>query len=116
VVVKYADSIPQIESVARTLLFLLPGRWRDSEVKTEAIYAAINLVSLFNYVIISKAKLGTNKGNIFNSKYSIFLLVLQYTEVLIEILAKQKNFLLYKMDHYLYYRIFKSYFQIYAII
>jgi len=91
VVVKYADSIPQIESVARTLLFLLPGRWRDSEVKTEAIYAAINLVSLFNYVIISKAKLGTNKGNIFNSKYSIFLLVLQYTEVLIEILAKQKT-------------------------
>lgn len=46
--------IANIEAFAHTIVFFSPNRVRDSEVRTEAVYTAINLLSLFHENIRAK--------------------------------------------------------------
>eukprot|EP01114_Cavostelium_apophysatum_P021196 TRINITY_DN7325_c0_g1_i1.p1 TRINITY_DN7325_c0_g1~~TRINITY_DN7325_c0_g1_i1.p1 ORF type:complete len:346 (-),score=69.56 TRINITY_DN7325_c0_g1_i1:10-1047(-) len=47
-VIKNVDTLGMLETSARTMLFFLPGRVRDSEIKLELAYALTGLVSTFH--------------------------------------------------------------------
>ncbi|PRP80000.1 hypothetical protein PROFUN_12287 [Planoprotostelium fungivorum] len=46
--VENVETVATVENALRTLLFFMPGRLRDSQLKLEAAYSALGLVSWFN--------------------------------------------------------------------
>ncbi|KAI8381352.1 peroxisome membrane protein [Radiomyces spectabilis] len=53
--IKNASQITSIESSLRSLTYILPGRFHDAEFASQAVYAAINLVSLYHNSILRRA-------------------------------------------------------------
>jgi len=81
------------------VLFMTPGRYRETELKVEAAYSTLGLFSLSNDIIILKflkqqeslRKLRNIDLPPSNSiKYLTWLSVLQYSELCLEIAAKHK--------------------------
>lgn len=49
-----ASQISAIESTSRSLTYFLPGRFKDAELAGEAVYAALNLVSIYHDGILKR--------------------------------------------------------------
>ncbi|KAJ3187146.1 Peroxisomal membrane protein pex16 [Gaertneriomyces sp. JEL0708] len=56
-VLKNAPQISGIESGIRSLTYILPGRFNDADMASEAIFAAVNLMSLYHDSILAEAAL-----------------------------------------------------------
>ncbi|CAG8564922.1 11113_t:CDS:2 [Ambispora leptoticha] len=54
-IVKNASQINSIESSLRMLTYVLPGRFEDSELASEALFAALNLIGLYHDSILVRA-------------------------------------------------------------
>ncbi|EEB17218.1 Peroxisomal membrane protein PEX16, putative [Pediculus humanus corporis] len=75
----------EIESSIKWLSYFAAGKVNNSIIVTELVYSASNLLVLFNDIIIlSSQKKFCNYGN----KIKIWLSVLEYTEVFLEISSK----------------------------
>ncbi|KAG2199389.1 hypothetical protein INT47_001571 [Mucor saturninus] len=108
---KNASQITSIESSLRSLTYILPGRFHDAELASQALYAALNLIGLYHNSIIRRAaqahaqenKTGPVQESSFN-KYlqfwssrsklnataSTLLSVISYTQVLMEMAVLKK--------------------------
>lgn len=110
-ILRNASSITSIESTLRTLTYLLPGRFQDSEAASETLYAFLNLLGIHHDSILARAieKLPRNNAKnlpitahnrytkYWSSKSKIYRLLstaittLQHLSFLLEIIAR-KNF------------------------
>ncbi|KAF1797284.1 peroxisome membrane protein [Mucor lusitanicus] len=108
---KNASQITSIESSLRSLTYILPGRFHDAELASQALYAALNLIGLYHNSILRRAaqahaeenKTGPVEESTFN-KYLKFwssksklnatastaLSVISYTQVLMEMAVLKK--------------------------
>ncbi|GAA5796177.1 hypothetical protein HPULCUR_001546 [Helicostylum pulchrum] len=108
---KNAPQITSIESSLRSLTYILPGRFHDAELASQALYAALNLIGIYHNSIIKRAaqahadenKTGPVQESSFN-KYlqfwssrsklntaaSTILSVISYTQVLMEMAVLKK--------------------------
>ncbi|KAG0748275.1 hypothetical protein G6F57_003731 [Rhizopus arrhizus] len=103
---KNASQITSIETSLRTLTYILPGRFQDAELASQALYAALNLIGLYHNHIIRKAaqehpaaveESAFNKYIHFwssrsklNATASNLLSVMSYTQVLVEMAVLKK--------------------------
>lgn len=75
--------VSSVESIAHIVIGLSPSRVRDSEVRSEAVYTAINLLSLYHERIRAKHGLVKARG----TSLAILLRAVQTVEVLLEMAA-----------------------------
>ncbi|CAH7688251.1 peroxisome membrane protein, partial [Phakopsora pachyrhizi] len=103
-----ATRIASIESTLRSLTWFLPGRFKDAELASEALYASLNLLSVYHDRIITKATSRlpasvkppltshgryTTAWSSVSTKYNVLshaLVVISHTELLIEMCARRK--------------------------
>ncbi|KAI8075443.1 peroxisome membrane protein [Gilbertella persicaria] len=103
---KNASQITSIESSLRSLTYILPGRFHDAELASQALYAALNLIGLYHTSILKKAaqesktkveETAFNKYLDFwssqsslNNIASKLLSIITYTQVLMEMAVLKK--------------------------
>ncbi|ORX43093.1 peroxisome membrane protein [Hesseltinella vesiculosa] len=108
---KNVAQISTIESALRSLSYILPGRFQDAELTSQAIYAGLNVMSLYHNSVLRRAandyiaqKQGQGLEESPFNKYTRFwtsasaphrtissaLSLLGYTQVLIEMIAIKK--------------------------
>lgn len=96
-VIQNADQINNLESAIRSMTYILPGKYKNTEFISEAVYGVLNMVSLYHDSILA-SKIKSNRAIPFNrysrymlnsSKYykriAYFLTIIQSIEGLIEI-------------------------------
>lgn len=108
-ILQNASSVTSIESTLRTLTYLLPGRFQESEAASELLYATLNLLGLYHDSILSRAlerlpndakkpplsahnrytKFWSANSSIYKN-LSISVTVIQHLSFLCEILARKK--------------------------
>lgn len=108
-ILQNASSVTSIESALRTLTYLLPGRFQDSEAASECLYATLNLLGIYHDSILARAierlpddskkpqlsahnrytKFWISRSNLYK-KLSISVTTLQHVSFLLEILARKK--------------------------
>ncbi|CAO3607230.1 unnamed protein product [Mucor hiemalis] len=110
----YLEHIDTIEDTLRAFSLLLPGRFEDADLCSQAILAGLNLVSLFHTkFLVQKSLLNNNSLSSSEEKYSIplafnerflqynaskkscemaswTLSVISYTEVIVEMILNRK--------------------------
>ncbi|KAI9256267.1 peroxisome membrane protein [Sporodiniella umbellata] len=101
---KNATQITSIESTLRTLTYILPGRFQDAELASQALYSVLNLMNIYHNHIIRKAAQGqpieestfnkyihfwSSRSKI-NATASKLLSFISYTQVLIEMAVLKK--------------------------
>jgi peroxin-16 len=112
-IVSNAAQVSSIESSLRTLTYILPGRFQDSEVASEALFSGLNLLGIYHDHVLDKAaEMGliastqetkAETSQLHNrylqgfysssrtfSYLSVMLTILRYTEVLMEMVVKKK--------------------------
>ncbi|KAI9840787.1 MAG: Peroxisomal membrane protein pex16 [Sclerophora amabilis] len=108
-VTKNASSVSQIESALRSLTYIIPGRFRESELASESLHSSIQLLSIYHDSLLARAvarlpptqkpspsphnrytRFWTQKSTLYR-RISLTLQVLQYTELLIEMAAKRRG-------------------------
>eukprot|EP00026_Physarum_polycephalum_P011546 Phypoly_transcript_11780.p1 GENE.Phypoly_transcript_11780~~Phypoly_transcript_11780.p1 ORF type:complete len:345 (+),score=47.86 Phypoly_transcript_11780:101-1135(+) len=94
-----AETVAQIEGILRTALYLVPGRFRNSELKAELAYTGVTLASLYHDYITAKSLLQrgvptTPSGDPIPPPYCLntakWISFVQGVELLIEIFSKEK--------------------------
>ncbi|KAA8567760.1 hypothetical protein EYC84_008227 [Monilinia fructicola] len=106
-ILKNQSSVTQIESALRSLTYIIPGRFRDAELASESLHSSIQLLSLYHDTLLSRAlsKLPGMprqnahnrytkywvKGNRMYRRIAMLLSMIQYTELLWEMMAKRKG-------------------------
>ncbi|CZR63795.1 related to peroxisomal membrane protein peroxin 16 [Phialocephala subalpina] len=107
-ITKNQSSVTQIESALRSLTYIIPGRFRDAELASESLHSSIQLLSMYHDTLLTRAvsKLpGMPKATSMHNRYTKFwmtksgmyrkvatlLAVVQYTELLWEMMAKRKG-------------------------
>ncbi len=105
---KNSSSVTQIESALRSLTYIIPGRFRDAELASESLHSSIQLLSMYHDTLLTRSlsKLpGMPKQQSPHNRYTKFwiqkssfyrrvatlLSVVQYTELLWEMMAKRKG-------------------------
>ncbi|MCJ1366851.1 Peroxisomal membrane protein pex16 [Acarospora aff. strigata] len=108
-VLKNASSVSQIESALRSLTYIIPGRFRESEIASESLHTGVQLLSLYHDSLLAKAisrlpsiqrphpsphnrytKFWTTKSPLYK-RIAMTLQMIQYTELLWEMAAKRKG-------------------------
>ncbi|KAF2229379.1 peroxisomal membrane protein pex16 [Viridothelium virens] len=106
-VTKNASAVSQIESGLRSLTYIIPGRFRESELASESIHSGVQLLSLYHDSLLAKAiarlpglhktsphnrytKFWTQKSPTYR-RIAVILQMVQYTELLIEMAAKRRG-------------------------
>lgn len=106
---KNASQISSIENSLRSLTFILPGRYKDVEVMSEAIYSILQIIGIYHDNILAKASerlaaydqdfraSAHNRYTMYITKHnklykyvSLLLAVTRYTEILWEMASKNK--------------------------
>ncbi|KAG9237694.1 peroxisome membrane protein [Amylocarpus encephaloides] len=104
----HQSSVTQIESALRSLTYIIPGRFRDAELASESLHSSIQLLSMYHDTLLTRAlsKLPGMPGQqsphnrytkfwIAKSKFyrrvATVLAIVQYTELLWEMMAKRKG-------------------------
>ncbi|KAI9297957.1 peroxisome membrane protein [Neoconidiobolus thromboides FSU 785] len=96
------SQVNAIENGLRTLTYILPGRFSDAELPSEALYSLLNLVGLYHDKILDNSKNNETERddkNVFNrytrsliqtsnlyKQFAYALSLIEYTEVLMEML------------------------------
>ncbi|KAK9314853.1 peroxisomal membrane protein-domain-containing protein [Lipomyces starkeyi] len=104
---KNASQIASVESTLQHLTYLFPGKFRDAEVASEVVYSALGILGLYHDTILANAlsssplsskyqpSLHTRYTRHFTThnaaykKIAYFLVVIQKTELLIEIMSRK---------------------------
>ncbi|KAI9482848.1 MAG: peroxisome membrane protein [Benjaminiella poitrasii] len=102
---KNASQITSIETSLRSLTYILPGRFHDAELASQALYAALNLIGLYHNSILRKAvqedtnmeesafnkyiRFWSSRSKL-NSTASVLLSIITYTQVLMEMAVLKK--------------------------
>ncbi|OJJ06411.1 hypothetical protein ASPVEDRAFT_45821 [Aspergillus versicolor CBS 583.65] len=109
-VTKNASSIGQVESALRSLTYIIPGRYRDSEIPSECVHSGVQLLSLYHDSLISKVvsnlpptvrrptptpharytKYWLSESSLYQ-KVALTLQTVQYTELLWEMIARRRG-------------------------
>ncbi|KAL2074283.1 hypothetical protein VTL71DRAFT_8061 [Oculimacula yallundae] len=113
-ITKNQSSVTQIESALRSLTYIIPGRFRDAELASESLHSSIQLLSLYHDTLLTRAVaklpgmpsssvrqggqsshnrytkywIGTSR---FYRRVATALAVVQYTQLLWEMMAKRKG-------------------------
>ncbi|KAJ5726516.1 Peroxisome membrane protein Pex16 [Penicillium malachiteum] len=109
-VTKNASSVGQVESALRSLTYIIPGRYRESEVASECVHSGVQLLSLYHDSLVSKVisrlpsniprppptphtrytKYWTERSSLYR-RVAVALQMLQYTELLWEMSARRRG-------------------------
>ncbi|MCJ1288100.1 Peroxisomal membrane protein pex16 [Xylographa opegraphella] len=105
-----ASSVSQIESALRSLTYIIPGRFRESEIASESLHSGVQLLSLYHDSLLARAisrlppslprplptlhnrytKFWTAESSLYR-RVALVLQTIQYTELLWEMAAKRKG-------------------------
>ncbi|KAJ9194309.1 hypothetical protein DTO166G4_3410 [Paecilomyces variotii] len=109
-ITKNASSVGQIESALRSLTYIIPGRYRESEVLSESVHSGVQLLSLYHDSLVSRViarlpptaarppptpharytKYWTSQSPLYR-KAALTLQMIQYTELLWEMIARRRG-------------------------
>ncbi|KAJ9641845.1 hypothetical protein H2199_005058 [Coniosporium tulheliwenetii] len=108
-IVKNASAVAQIESALRSLTYIIPGRFRESEIASESLHSGVQVLSLYHDSLLARAiarlpgaqkphpsphnrytKFWTQKSPTYK-RIALTLQMIQYTELLWEMAAKRKG-------------------------
>ncbi|KAJ4310862.1 hypothetical protein N0V94_008238 [Neodidymelliopsis sp. IMI 364377] len=108
-ITKNSSAVSQIESALRSLTYIIPGRFRESEIASESLHCGVQCLSLYHDTLLAKAmaqmpgtrrqpltphhrytKFWTEKSPTYR-RIATVLQMLQYTELLWEMAAKRKG-------------------------
>lgn len=109
-VTKNASSVGQVESALRSLTYIIPGRYRDSEVPSECVHSVVQLLSLYHDSLVSRViarlpptiprpaptphsrytKYWVSHSQLYH-KVAVILRMIQYTELLWEMIARRRG-------------------------
>ncbi|KAK8160456.1 peroxisome membrane protein [Phyllosticta citrichinensis] len=108
-ITKNASAVSQIESALRSLTYIIPGRFRESEIASESIYSGVQLLSLYHDSLLAKAvarlppaqrphptphsrytRFWTQNSPTYR-RIALTLQMIQYTELLWEMAAKRRG-------------------------
>ncbi|PYH92030.1 peroxisome membrane protein [Aspergillus ellipticus CBS 707.79] len=109
-VTKNASSVSQVESALRSLTYIIPGRYRDSEISSECVHSGVQLLSLYHDSLVSRVisrlpstvprptpspharytKYWTSHSSLYQ-KIALSLQMVQYTELLWEMTARRRG-------------------------
>ncbi|UPX18227.1 uncharacterized protein EKO05_0008534 [Ascochyta rabiei] len=108
-ITKNSSAVSQIESALRSLTYIIPGRFRESEIASESLHCGVQCLSLYHDTLLAKAmaqmpgtrrqpltphhrytKFWTEKSPTYK-RIATVLQMLQFTELLWEMAAKRKG-------------------------
>lgn len=108
-ITKNSSAVSQIESALRSLTYIIPGRFRESEIASESLHSGVQLLSLYHDSLLAKAvaripgaqrqqptphnrytKFWTDRSPTYR-RIALVLQMIQYTELLWEMAAKRKG-------------------------
>lgn len=109
-VTKNSSSVGQVESALRSLTYIIPGRYRESEVASECVHSGVQLLSLYHDSLVSKVisqlpstvprptptphsrytKYWSSRSPLYR-RVALALQMLQYTELLWEMAARRRG-------------------------
>jgi len=109
-VTKNVNTVGQIESALRSLTYIIPGRFRESEVPSECVHSGVQLLSLYHDSLVSRAisrlssitphrnqtpharytKYWTARSPLYH-KVALTLQMIRYTELLWEMIARRRG-------------------------
>ncbi|KAK7973632.1 hypothetical protein PG989_015480, partial [Apiospora arundinis] len=108
-ITKNNHQVSQIESALRSLTYIIPGRFRDSEIASETLHSGVQLLSLYHDTVLLRAlsqipglapripspharytRFWTARSS-FYRRIALLLQVVQYTELLWEMAAKRRG-------------------------
>merc|ERR1711868_147409 len=106
-ITKNAGAVGQVEGALRSLTYIIPGRFRESEIASESLNTGVQLLGLYHDDLLSQALAQSlrHKPQTPHSRYTrhycqssptykktaITLSCVQYTELLLEMMAKRKG-------------------------
>lgn len=104
-----AHAVGQVEGALRSLSYIIPGRFRESEIASESLNSGVQLLSLYHDNLLSRAlahslqhrQVHQSPHNRYTRYYcqksatyrrtATTLQVVQYTELLLEMMAKRRG-------------------------
>ena len=108
-ILKNAGSVSNIETGLRNLTYLIPGRFRESEVASESLHSGIQLLSMYHDSLLAKAiarlpplqrphpsphsrytKFWSKNSPLYR-RLAFMLQIIQHTELLWEMAARRKG-------------------------
>ncbi|KAF2711220.1 peroxisomal membrane protein pex16 [Pleomassaria siparia CBS 279.74] len=108
-ITKNSSAVSQIESALRSLTYIIPGRFRESEIASESLHSGVQVLSLYHDSLLAKAvarmpgtprhhptphsrytKFWTQRSPTYK-RIAVLLQMIQYTELLWEMAAKRKG-------------------------
>ncbi|KAL5419136.1 hypothetical protein PMIN06_005363 [Paraphaeosphaeria minitans] len=108
-ITKNSSAVSQIESALRSLTYIIPGRFRESEIASESLHSGVQILSLYHDSLLAKAvaripgaqrqqptphsrytKFWTDRSPTYR-RIALVLQMIQYTELLWEMAAKRKG-------------------------
>ncbi|TKA24049.1 hypothetical protein B0A50_06940 [Salinomyces thailandicus] len=108
-ITKNGGAVGQVEGALRSLTYILPGRFRESELASESLNSGVQLLSLYHDSLLSRAiaqslqhrKSHQTPHNRYTRFYcqksgtyrrtAVALQVVQYTELLLEMMSKRRG-------------------------
>nr|OQO21753.1 hypothetical protein B0A51_09694 [Rachicladosporium sp. CCFEE 5018] len=106
-ITKNAGAVGQVEGALRSLTYIIPGRFRESEIASESLNSGVQLLSLYHDNLLSGAqahspqrrpqtahnrytRFYTQKSALYR-RTAVSLQVVQFTELLLEMMAKRRG-------------------------
>ncbi|KAL8935495.1 MAG: hypothetical protein Q9211_004667, partial [Gyalolechia sp. 1 TL-2023] len=103
-VIKNASSVSQMESALRSLTYIIPGRFRESELASETLHTSTLLLSLYHSSLLRRhfpspfppspqtryTTFHTARSRLYSNS-AIILQTIQYTELLCEMFFKRRG-------------------------
>ncbi|KAI9684637.1 MAG: Peroxisomal membrane protein pex16 [Trizodia sp. TS-e1964] len=107
-ITKNASSVSQIESALRSLTYIIPGRFRESEIASETLHSGVQILSLYHDSLLARAssslpppKPATSAHSRYTrywaqtsspyKRIALLLQMIQYTELLWEMAARRRG-------------------------
>ncbi|OKL59170.1 hypothetical protein UA08_05827 [Talaromyces atroroseus] len=104
------NTVNQIESALRSLTYIIPGRFRESEIPSECVHSGVQLLSIYHDTLVSRVisqlpstiprpmpspharytKYWTTKSPLYR-KLALILQIIQHTELLWEMSARRRG-------------------------
>lgn len=109
-ITKNAGSVSQIESTLRSLTYIIPGRFRDTEIASESLHSGLQLLSLYHDSLLARAvarlpagihnahptphnrytRFWTRRSPLYK-RVALMLQMIRYIELLCEMAAKRRS-------------------------